>query len=112
MSETPVLHERHCPICDKAFCPPNPDEWAYKVGTQGNCRIFFCSWHCLREHEKKREKPERKKKLDIVGLAIQQLVSQGKRPTEIAELLDISTDKVRYWQEKWSDNYLYWEAKT
>ena len=38
--------EKICPICGKRFYPPT-DEWAYRRGDE-----YFCSWHCLCEHDR------------------------------------------------------------
>lgn len=41
--------EKICPICGKRFYPPT-DEWAYRRGDE-----YFCSWHCLCEHDRRQE---------------------------------------------------------
>ena len=43
------MAEMKCPVCGKTF--DGHDEWAYKRGT-----ATLCSWHCLRELEKRGRK--------------------------------------------------------
>ena len=50
------LDDRKCRVCGKIFTVLYPDRWAYKTreGERGPVKYWFCSWHCLREDEKKR----------------------------------------------------------
>lgn len=47
------LGYRKCPTCKKEFAP-NPDEWAYVRDKKK-----FCSWHCLREYDRRKEEKKR-----------------------------------------------------
>lgn len=46
--------EKICPVCKKKFLVNWADQWAYKR-TSGKANVYFCSWKCLREMEKKGE---------------------------------------------------------
>lgn len=53
---------RTCACCKKIFYVPSIDDWAY-ISTPGHRtrrgesrRKWFCSWRCLRENEKKKER--------------------------------------------------------
>jgi len=43
-----------CPECGKEFYCTNQGEWVYKRITD-NKRATFCSWSCMRKHDKKEE---------------------------------------------------------
>lgn len=45
-----------CPICGNTFMCNDRTNWAYKAGEYSNNQQLLCSWHCLREHEKAKEK--------------------------------------------------------
>lgn len=53
------LEGRYCPVCGKEFHPPN-EEWAYK--TKDAKVKYFCSWKCMRAHEKAKEEAEERAK--------------------------------------------------
>lgn len=60
------ISSRRCPICKKLFFINSYDEWAYARGSIrkdgggiGKYRKLFCSWHCLREYDRRVE--EKKK---------------------------------------------------
>ena len=42
-----AMSEHKCPVCKKIFVAY--PEWAYKTTER-----VYCSWHCLREHERRR----------------------------------------------------------
>ena len=53
--------KRKCKNCGKVFTVLAPSMWAYKTRSRKNGDYeYFCSWHCLREKEKK-SKPKRMK---------------------------------------------------
>lgn len=45
-----VLGDRKCPECGKAFTALYPHLWAYRRD-----KVYYCSWHCLRADEKRKE---------------------------------------------------------
>ena len=45
------LYKRKCPVCGKKF--ESGRKYAYKREHRHNNFYYFCSWHCLREYEKK-----------------------------------------------------------
>lgn len=45
------LYKRKCPVCGKRF--ESGKQYAYKREHRHNNFYYFCSWHCLREYEKK-----------------------------------------------------------
>lgn len=52
------LDDRKCKVCGKIFTVLYPDRWAYKTRKSESAPVdkWFCSWHCLREDEKRHEK--------------------------------------------------------
>lgn len=57
--------KKKCPICGKEFFVLACDQWVYKrhkYGGEGY--YYYCSWHCMREDERRHAKP--KKPLHIV----------------------------------------------
>lgn len=53
--------DKKCPICGKRFEPPDTSIWAYKRYVSSTSYIFFCSWGCLREDERRRDEAYKKK---------------------------------------------------
>lgn len=47
MPKITAMSERKCPVCKKIFIAY--PEWVYKTTER-----VYCSWHCLREHERRR----------------------------------------------------------
>lgn len=49
-----------CPTCRKRFyiSYTSGEDWAYTRQTRNN-RGYFCSWHCLREWDRKRQDKKR-----------------------------------------------------
>ena len=43
-----------CQVCGKEFDVLWPELWRYKRGL-GTNTSYFCSWGCLRKHDKERE---------------------------------------------------------
>lgn len=95
--------ERKCPVCGKSFCVQNKELWVYKAGD-----IVMCSWHCLREREKRladKARPKRNKS----GLTrytpeqlekLEELVKAGKSNIEIGCELGVRADSVWYHKKK------------
>ena len=54
--------DRTCPVCKKKFSPPNVTEWAYRTP-----KHVFCSWTCMRKHQKAEEskKPKKRTKKEV-----------------------------------------------
>ena len=66
-----------CPVCKKEFDVLYPDKWAYKRRRTGEHKYYMCSWKCLTEFDKRKEKPDLKRakitleqKKRAVGIAI------------------------------------------
>lgn len=55
-----------CCECGKEFFIPVRADWAYKrlrkLSDATDEVRYFCSWHCLREYDKKREERRRKRR--------------------------------------------------
>lgn len=41
-----------CPECGKDFFCTNPGEWAYKRASHKGHGKIFCSWTCMRKHDR------------------------------------------------------------
>ena len=88
-----------CPRCGAEFFPPVEVEWAYKtVKRNGNIRLF-CSWHCLRAEQER--KPKKKKTRPKVANEIIKLLAMGFRMYEVAEILGVTADMVKYWRNRY-----------
>jgi len=49
--------ERKCKTCGKKIAVLYPTQWVYKIEKhKGLCWDWYCSWHCLREAEKKKQR--------------------------------------------------------
>ena len=49
---------KKCPVCGKKFHILDCDAWVYKAGRYGGGGYnYYCSWHCLREDERRHMKP-------------------------------------------------------
>lgn len=46
---------RYCEICGKLCVIANPFEWKFRKKTKRQT-LYFCSWGCMRQYEKKKEK--------------------------------------------------------
>lgn len=56
MTEKGWNEEKICRCCGKRFTVLHPSRWAYKVRDRGMPHeVYFCSWGCLREDEKRKE---------------------------------------------------------
>lgn len=55
-----LYNSRICPVCKKEFYTIN-DSWGYKKKWR-DTTTYFCSWHCLRDQEKKDEAKKKNKK--------------------------------------------------
>lgn len=58
MDKIEWFESRVCAICGKVFYPPDPGEWVYKLEYERKHKhkvIYFCSWGCLRKHERGHE---------------------------------------------------------
>lgn len=86
-----IGNERHCAICDRTFIMR--PEWVYKRGFGKGSKVF-CSWHCLREYEKRH----------LTGAArrefIVRMLREGKGVSEISTALAIDPRSVYYWKQK------------
>lgn len=86
-----TFKEAYCPICGKEFLPH--EDWAYKRYVKGR-QQRFCSWHCLRESEKRdTSKAERRQ-------AIIQAIRDGLNDKEIATLTGEDLTRIAYWRRK------------
>lgn len=45
---------RKCPLCGSDFIVPDADVWAYRRGNK-----MLCSWHCVREYDRKTKTKKR-----------------------------------------------------
>ena len=88
--------EKKCAICGKKFCVR--PEYRYTRGVE-KAQKYFCSWHCMREYDKKwvhgGRKPN-KAKDDIL-----RLLNEGVEPKDIAEQLKIKLTMVYYYKDQY-----------
>ena len=96
-----ILWPQKCPICGREFYPPDVEEWAYRTRQYSGAVRLYCSWHCLREEQRRNEK--KKKPRPKVAGEIFQLLREGFRMFEIAEKLTVTIDTVKYWRERYMD---------
>ena len=54
------LYPHKCNVCGKKF--EAGTDWVFKEGRKRQKYIWFCSYHCLREHQRKEEKKHGKRK--------------------------------------------------
>ena len=73
-------------------------EYVFVTGREAH-KKWFCSWHCLRENEKKTAK--RGKKPSYLKDEILKLLDEGIKPREIAERLGIRQDMVYYYDRQY-----------
>ena len=86
-----VGKERKCYVCKKPFIIT--DQWVFRK-TYGSHERVYCSWKCMRSHEKERmTKAERRD-------AIQNSLLTGRGVKETAEKLGEDPTKVYYWAKK------------
>ena len=84
-------HERKCDVCKKQFII-HPG-WVYKKGVGDGTKVF-CSWHCLRNFEKR--KLNKAEQRDAI---IDRLI-EGETITEIADKLGCDSRQIYYWKKK------------
>ena len=90
---------RFCALCGKEFIM-RCDDWAYKTG-KGNNTTLYCSWKCLREHEKKKA-PTKIERRERVIKAIMDY--PDKDYNEIAKMTNAEPKTVWYWIKKLRGN--------
>ena len=57
-------NEKDCPVCGRHFVITGmAEEWVYKKNKswKKHVSLYFCSWRCLREYERKHEAKRSKK---------------------------------------------------
>lgn len=82
---------RKCDVCKKEFIWH--DDWAYKM-TSGYKVRMFCSWHCLRDYQRRHESNKQ------TGKDIYKAIQDGLNDKEIAELLNVDHSRIAYWRDK------------
>lgn len=88
--------ERSCAVCGKEFL--GFDQWVFKRGEE-----WFCSWGCLREHDKKVKKARsaRVHRLDRTERGeINRLLMLGVNPQKIASKVGVTVQAVMYYKQK------------
>lgn len=66
--KTSITVRKRCPVCKKKFEIVWCEMWAYKTQRYGGGGYkYYCSWHCLREDERRHEKPKRPMALEEVN---------------------------------------------
>ena len=86
-----VVHDittKKCANCGKEISILHPDHWAYKRKL-GNVNIFWCSWSCLRQSEKKGKLDMKKLTLENKKEAVQIALSGG-NPLDFIRMCGIS----------------------
>ncbi len=104
-----VIPEKLCPVCGRRYILRCKSEWAY-VSCRGlTHQIFFCSWKCMRRHEKEaeeRKEARRQKQLNQTRISTEKqrevmlLVRRGLGAGEIAELAGITKRKAQYYMKR------------
>lgn len=93
-----LFYEAVCTQCGKEIYPPIPSDWVYK--REGN--LFFCSWHCLCDYDRKRgeryDKPPKSGKEQISRVQrnadIIKLSRAGKSYSEIALMYNLCPEQI------------------
>ena len=89
-----------CHECGKKF-EVIDNEWAYRIEGKRHKEIFFCSWHCLRADEKRRDV-----KTNAIGKRKEEafrLFDQGARSCEVMQILNVSPSTVHNYKLKWHE---------
>ena len=94
---------RICPVCQREFCTPDPEMWAFKqMDCRGKNRVYFCSWGCMRKYEfGEVDLTGRGMKLSTKKRKIWQALDDGLSVKEISTLLDVPVHQVKYYKDKW-----------
>lgn len=62
---------KKCPECKRVFYVPLVDQWAYKRLWSTSSYTYYCSWHCLRAAERKKQiSKERRKQMATANTVI------------------------------------------
>lgn len=85
--------EKKCPVCGKGFY--STTEWVYKVD-----ETFFCTWSCLREHERKMEQDKARKKKPVKisesdRRTLDTLLANGVGIMEAADFINVPVSAVK-----------------
>ena len=86
---------KRCRNCGKRFDVLWPELWRYKKGYDRKQAVWFCSWKCLREDEKKEEEKKGEKKM---GRPRKNLIPSEERP--VIELVYDESIKEEYRKEQ------------
>lgn len=92
------LKKHKCHQCKKTFeCRP---EHRYKILKYGCTDVYdwFCSWKCIQDYRKEKEKDNQPSKRD---LRILELLDQGMNLHAVAKEVGISRNGVIYVRDKW-----------
>ena len=95
-------NEKKCSICGKEFIALS-ENWAYKM-RNGSTFRYFCSWHCFREEERRREQkrknrpPVDRETMCGKGDEIKALLLDGMRPVDICRKLSVAHGTISYYK--------------
>ena len=81
---------RKCPVCGKEYII-NADVWAYRKTRKNAGDMYFCSWGCLRKHERE-NKPKSEQIRDAIRV--------GLCDAEICRQFSLSKKQLEYHKER------------
>ena len=86
--------EHKCPSCGGKFLAGDP--WGYVRNDKK-----YCSWHCLRNHDKRVRAGRTEKRLgDKERREILTLLRDGVKPQKVSETVGVRIQVVLYYQKK------------
>ena len=97
-SRIPLDSERKCPVCGKTFWIMDAN-WSYKQVIKAlKGTVWFCSWGCMRKYEKEKPQLSGRGLRETNRQRVMQALDDGLNVKEIAVMLDISPETVRYYK--------------
>ena len=94
----PLDSERTCPVCGKRFWIMDAN-WSYKQVVKAlKGTVWFCSWKCMRKYEKEKPQLSGRGLRETNRQRVMQALADGLNVKEIAIMLDISPETVRYYK--------------
>ena len=94
----PLDSERTCPVCGKHFYIMDAN-WCYKQAVKAlRGTVWFCSWKCMRKYETEKAVLSGRGKRESNRQKVIQALEDGLNVKEIALMLDIHPETVRYYK--------------
>lgn len=87
------MAERKCAICGKVFI--GREQWPFKRNGE-----WYCSWSCLREYERRPDRPRPKRLGESGQKEVMDLLRVGISPQRVAEKFGMTRRTIQYYQMK------------